>query len=72
MKQGDLVKCTWQPAMSFDAHLGHIEPMEYIIKGKFGFLVSKRNQGTWFVFFPEYGYIHPLTCASFEVVSETR
>ena len=71
MKQGDLVKCTWQPG-SFISHLGYAQPMEHIIKGRFGFLVSKKEKGTWFVFFPEIGYTHLLSTSAFEVISESR
>ena len=70
MKQGDLVRCTFQPGTAWDTHLGHIAPMSYIIKNKFGFLVSERNTNTWFVFFPEYALVHPLATSAFEVISE--
>ncbi len=71
MKQGDLVKCTWQPGTSFVSHLGYTQPMEHMIKGRFGFLVSEKYQGTWLVFFPEIGYTHSLSTSAFEVISET-
>jgi len=71
VKVGDLVRCTWQPGTRADSS-GYILPMKYVIKDKFGFLVRERNQGTWFVFFPDYAYTHPLATSALEVISESR
>ncbi len=69
MKQGDLVRCTYQPSIGY-THLGHASTMEHIIKGRFGFLVSQRNNGMWFVYFPQIDYTHSLALNAFELVSE--
>ena len=70
MKQGDLVRCTWQPGTSYISDLGYAQPMEYIIKGRFGFLVSEKSKDVWFVYFSEINYVHLLSCNAFEVVSK--
>ena len=72
MKQGDLVRCTWQPGVSHVSHLGYAQPMEHVIKGLFGFLVSEKDQNRWFVFFPKIGYTHLLSVDAFEVINESR
>ncbi len=71
MKQGDLVRCIQQPGVSHDSHLGYTKPMKYVIKGRFGFLVSERNKGVWFIYFPQINYVHPLAESAFELISES-
>lgn len=71
MKVGDLVRPTWQPIHTMN-HLGYLEDMEYIIKGRIGIISTVRDKSTYFVYFPEINYTHLLSKDSLEVVCEGR
>ena len=71
MKVGDLVRCIWQPGVS------HIENDQCVLlhlqlKGEIGIVEKERNPGTYFIFFPRYGYRHPLSANAVEIISEDR
>lgn len=71
MKVGDLVLCTWQPAVSRVAN-GFAMPMKHKIKGERGLIVKNHDDDRFLIFFPKFSYMHTLTDGAFEVISESR
>jgi len=71
MKVGDLVRCMWQPEVS-RVEDGHCVPMHLPLKGEIGVIEKQPNPGIFFVFFPRFGYRHPLCSDSLEIINENR
>jgi len=71
MKVGDLVRCKWQPKIS-SVESDHCVSMHLPLKGEIGIVEKERNPGTFFIFFPKFGYRHPLCAEAVEVMSEGR
>ncbi len=72
MKNGDLVKCVWQPKTSgYDSERQCTLPMMYHIENQTGFVVSVCDK-TCVVLFPQLGYLHTLAFSALEVISEWK
>jgi hypothetical protein len=71
VKVGDLVRCIWQPRAS-DTENSQCVLLHLQLKGEIGVVEKERSPGTYLVFFPRYGYRHPLSADAVEVISENR
>ena len=73
MKEGDLVRCLFQPRCGgYDYDRDGVLPMEYVIKGELGIVVAV-NQHQHYVMFPQLlGYTHPLAESVLEMINESR
>jgi hypothetical protein len=72
MKEGDLVRCNFQPRCGgWDSGRNRLAEMELTIKGELGIIVAI-NQHHHYVMFPQLGYTHPLAKNTLEVISESR
>lgn len=73
MKQGDLVRCNYQPSSSrYNTKTGCMMPMLHYIKGQLGIIVRRHRPGSAVVYFPQFGYEHPLAYRALELVNEDR
>ena len=71
MKEGDLVRCNFQPRCGgWDPDRKRLMPMVHTIKNELGIIVAI-NQRQHYVVFPQLGYTHPLAATALEVISES-
>ncbi len=71
MKEGDLVRCNFQPRCGgWDPDRNRLKTMELTIKGELGIIVAI-NQNHHYVMFPQLGYTHPLAECTLEVINES-
>ena len=69
MKVGDLV----QPgSRGYDTKTGCMKPMRYHIKGEYGIIVGMRDELSALVYFPKFGYQHPVSWRALELIDESR
>ena len=71
MKVGDLVRCIWQPKVS-RVEGERCTLLHLPLKGEIGVVEAEPRPGTYFIFFPRFGYRHPLSADAVEVISESR
>ncbi len=71
MKVGDLVRCIWQPKVSRIEN-DHCTMLHLPLKGEIGVVEAEHNPGIYSIFFPRFGYRHPLCANAVEVISEDR
>ena len=71
MKVGDLVLCTWQPAVI--GTVNHtVIPMDMQIKGQTGSILDHQLHRYAIAFPTLGGYVHWLSKNAFEVINESR
>jgi len=73
VKIGDLVRCNYQPGSSgYNTATGCMKPMLHRIKDELGIIVRYRDELSAVVYFPQFGYEHPLSRKTLELISESR
>ena len=71
MKVGDLVECVWQPRVAgVDQKTQSCLPMKYTIKGQLGIITRVDKSRRYHVLFPQFGYTHPLSDSTLELLNE--
>lgn len=73
MKNGDLVRCLFQPSSSgYNSVDGTMIPMVHKIKDELGFYIKDAGYNSGVVLFAEFGYEHSIAHSALEVINESR